>query len=164
MRLLSRPFPGSPRNKLTKDYFNKLQNRSFLRWGNESLLPSKRSTFNLHLSNQGGAIPHSHHTTLNICMYGAKRWLIVNASDFPDDNARAHFEQIDKMVEQKSKKVLKNYSSQDWFRKEAAELLEKLGVPYYDFVQEQGDAVFIPDFWTHATMDLCRETVGVAIM
>eukprot|EP00747_Dinoflagellata_sp_TGD_P192612 gnl/TRDRNA2_/TRDRNA2_57699_c0_seq2.p1 gnl/TRDRNA2_/TRDRNA2_57699_c0~~gnl/TRDRNA2_/TRDRNA2_57699_c0_seq2.p1 ORF type:complete len:101 (+),score=4.60 gnl/TRDRNA2_/TRDRNA2_57699_c0_seq2:56-358(+) len=36
-------------------------------------------------------------------------------------------------------------------------------VPHYDFVLEQGDALFLPRDITHGTLDLCRETVGAVL-
>merc|ERR1712232_361360 len=114
----------------------------------------------------GGAIPHSHKTTLNTCMYGAKRWILVNPMDYPSPEVRAKFEQIDKMKLQRQGNVAEQeeYSSQHWYSNESAELLQSLGIPFYEFIQTRGDAIFIPDFYTHATIDLCRETLGVELM
>merc|ERR1719356_277079 len=96
-------------------------------------------SFNLHLSNRGGAIPHSHTTTLNVLFEGAKRWLLVNPLDYPTTEARTKFEQIDKMWEQRfgGQATSEPYTSQVWYRDEAEEALKTWSVPYYEFIQNQ---------------------------
>lgn len=122
-------------------------------------------TFNLHMSNQGGAIPHSHRSTLNTLMFGKKRWIMINPLDYPSDLARVAVEQFLRASTQRSPSInAPTYTSQEWFADEARALLRSFEVPYYDFVQSAGDAVWIPEFWMHATMDLCRWTVATELM
>lgn len=146
----------APELQLQQTYFRKLREpRSpnvFLNTANES------DGFNLHLSNQGGALPHSHHSTLNVCMYGAKRWILVNPFDYTSSSAREAFEMMTIVGD-----AAMGVTSQDWFIENATRELERLRVPYLDFVLNVGEAIYIPNFWTHATVDICRETVGVEL-
>eukprot|EP00747_Dinoflagellata_sp_TGD_P179371 gnl/TRDRNA2_/TRDRNA2_30079_c0_seq1.p1 gnl/TRDRNA2_/TRDRNA2_30079_c0~~gnl/TRDRNA2_/TRDRNA2_30079_c0_seq1.p1 ORF type:complete len:374 (-),score=29.62 gnl/TRDRNA2_/TRDRNA2_30079_c0_seq1:28-1149(-) len=152
------------RMHLKKDFFAKFRNSTFLQ--HENLRDKRfihRTSFNLHLSNQGGAIPHSHQSTLNVLLHGAKRWIMVNPMDYRSDADRAAFETIDDQVNQR-KGTSSIRTSQSWFMQNASDWIENLSVPYHDFVLHEGDAIFIPNFWTHGTMDLCRETIGVELM
>ena len=33
-------------------------------------------------------------------------------------------------------------------------------MPHYEFIQKEGDIVYIPEDYMHATVDLCRHTTG----
>merc|ERR1712039_989403 len=87
------------------------------------------STFNLHLSNQGGAIPHSHHATFNLCFQGVKRWVLIDPMDYPNDSSRALMEQFDWVHWQRSAEGGVGYTSQHWFMHEGEELLGAIGAP-----------------------------------
>merc|ERR1712227_114118 len=95
------------------------------------------------------------------------QWVLVDPLDYPSDEIRVKFEQIDQMNAQRRMTQGKpdaTYYAQDWYRHRAVDELKTLELPYYEFIQNQGDSIFIPDFWAHATVDLCHATVGVELM
>eukprot|EP00971_Amphidinium_carterae_P122576 2426831-Amphidinium_carterae.1 len=70
--------------QLQKEYFSKLKvNNSLLQPQHEAT----SNTFNLHISNKGGALPHSHAATLNVLLHGAKRWLLVDPQVRPTSSS-----------------------------------------------------------------------------
>jgi len=149
--------PAEPQNWMYQQtYFQKLRStNTFLNSSHGS------DTFNLHVSNQGGALPHSHSPTLNLCMYGAKRWIMVDPFEYTGLNVTDGRETFEMMEVWGS--AAEGATSQAWFDEKAVEDLNRLRITYYDFILKAGEAVYIPNFWTHATMDLCRETVGVEL-
>jgi hypothetical protein len=122
---LLRDPPKERRLGLKQEYFHKIKNKTFLRnfgpaegpMSNlcQDLEKESDGSFNLHLSNQGGAVPHSHAATLNVCVQGAKRWIMVDPLDYQNDTVRAIFERHDKVRAEASQEVNFSYTSQDWF-------------------------------------------------
>lgn len=149
------------RLKLQQQYFRKLHHNKLLQH-QDRIFPKPpknvEATFNLHVSNQGGALPHSHGATINALLYGAKRWFLKDPRTFKSRERQLKFEMMKKHSIHDNKD---NYTSHQWFKDK---VMDNMKTPYYDFIQEPGDAVFIPLYFTHATIDLCRETVGVVLM
>ena len=50
---------------------------------------------------------------------------------------------------------------QDWFQRDVDAISKSVEVPHYDFVQEPGDMFFLPNGFTHGTMDLTPRTIGI---
>ena len=72
---------------LQKEYFAKLKvtNSSLLHPSGADRSQVADSTFNLHISNQGGVLPHSHAATLNTLLFGAKRWILIDPLDYGEN-------------------------------------------------------------------------------
>ena len=49
----------------------------------------------------------------------------------------------------------------DWFQRDVDAISKSVEVPHYDFVQEPGDMFFLPNGFTHGTMDLTPRTIGI---
>lgn len=143
---------SDPQWLLQRSYFDKLRTANVFINMSKS---GRYKHFNLHLSNQGGTVPHSHSPTLNMCMFGAKRWIMVDPLYYKEG-------QQHEMEKIRCQYILET-SPQKWFLLNASSQLDSLRVPYYDFIQEAGEAVYLPNYFTHATMDICRETVAVEL-
>eukprot|EP00747_Dinoflagellata_sp_TGD_P069852 gnl/TRDRNA2_/TRDRNA2_156320_c2_seq12.p1 gnl/TRDRNA2_/TRDRNA2_156320_c2~~gnl/TRDRNA2_/TRDRNA2_156320_c2_seq12.p1 ORF type:complete len:367 (+),score=40.57 gnl/TRDRNA2_/TRDRNA2_156320_c2_seq12:69-1169(+) len=142
---------------LEAEYFRTLNPGSmFLRQNTDF----KVCTFVLHISNQGGALPHFHEPVVNSLFQGAKRWILYNFEHCQDAGCQQSSDML-QVVE--SRWVEAGYTSHDWF-KEHAEDLAGYHEHVFDFIQQEGDALFIPEGWFHATIDLCRETLGAVLM
>lgn len=138
---------------LHQEYLRKLKDSNDILKVN----PKTAGKFTLHCSNQGGGLPHNHGEAFNIALYGAKRWILVGPKNYDKGtDEQDKFELMD--VQPWGSDV--EYTSQEWFRDV---VLEGIKYEYYDFIQEEGDAVFVPKGWTHATIDVCRETVGIVL-
>lgn len=137
--------------KLYKEYFKTLRDSNFLVSENASY--NWPSDIYWLLSNQAGSSPHHHGPTVNGIFHGAKRWILVDPADMNEKQGYLEIERLQTAMNL-------SYTSHDWFR----EVVPSLTVPHYDFILEAGDALFFPDGFTHATIDLCRETVATAMM
>lgn len=123
-------------------------------------------TYNLHISNRGGALPHSHSQAINILHQGAKRWILVNSRAYNKCEDQIDFE-LHKMcpVTGVYKKRYSNgtsgctFTSEQWINS-----MDTIEFKHYDFVQEAGDLVFVPMTYTHGTIDLCAPTIGNVFM
>lgn len=140
-----------------RQFLLKMKNDSFLNF-NGTHFDSLDSSFNLHVSHQGGSLPHSHAPTMNMLFHGSKRWIMVDPMEYPDADARYRFEKMDVW-----KEAAIGEHPQKWFAQEAKDMLDTLKIPYYDFVLSVGEGVYIPNMWMHGTEDLCRDTVGVEL-
>eukprot|EP00747_Dinoflagellata_sp_TGD_P040098 gnl/TRDRNA2_/TRDRNA2_140661_c0_seq1.p1 gnl/TRDRNA2_/TRDRNA2_140661_c0~~gnl/TRDRNA2_/TRDRNA2_140661_c0_seq1.p1 ORF type:complete len:242 (+),score=15.54 gnl/TRDRNA2_/TRDRNA2_140661_c0_seq1:45-728(+) len=138
--------------ELQRHYFHKLKDANAIL----EHLP-KNGLFNLVLSNQGGTLPHHHGPAINVMFHGAKRWVLVDPFVFKSTKQRDAFELLNRI---RFWDATHKYHSHEWFRDR---VLQNMTIPYYDFVLEQGDALFIPRNVSHATTDLCRETVAVVM-
>lgn len=111
-----------------------------------------QGAFNFLMANEGGVLPHSHAAVLNVLTQGAKRWTLVAPSAYKTRDEQTQFE------DWKDTGIGTKYLSSQWYTDKAAEI--KNAHEHYDFVQEQGDAVFFPEGYTHATVDLCSPTIA----
>jgi len=143
-----------------REFINQMKDESLM-WGQ-----NRTGTFNVHISNRGGALPHSHSQAVNILHQGRKRWIIVRASDYGICEDQIDFELHKECPVTRAYKRLyfdRNHictlSSEQWI-----ERLKSIDFPHYDFVQEEGDLVFVPMSSTHATLDLCWPTIGNVFM
>mmetsp|Transcript_21631 Transcript_21631/g.50542 ORF Transcript_21631/g.50542 Transcript_21631/m.50542 type:complete len:373 (-) Transcript_21631:252-1370(-) len=138
--------------KLQKEYFAKMKAENFVRPKGWKKLGGQ---FNLHLSHRGGALPHSHNPVINVLFQGAKRWILVDPAEVPPTVDKYKFELMDVQPFNSPS----TYSAHQWFEDVAG----SMPMPFYDFVQEEGEAVFVPTRYTHATVDLCTDTVGTVL-
>jgi len=142
------------------EFINQMKDESLM-WGQ-----NRTGTFNVHISNRGGALPHSHSQAVNILHQGRKRWIIVRPSDYGICEDQIDFELHKECPVTRPYKKLyfdRNnvciLTSEQWI-----ERLKSIDFPHYDFVQEEGDLVFVPMSSSHATLDLCWPTIGNVFM
>eukprot|EP00584_Thalassiosira_punctigera_P004577 CAMPEP_0172539160 /NCGR_PEP_ID=MMETSP1067-20121228/10411_1 /TAXON_ID=265564 ORGANISM="Thalassiosira punctigera, Strain Tpunct2005C2" /NCGR_SAMPLE_ID=MMETSP1067 /ASSEMBLY_ACC=CAM_ASM_000444 /LENGTH=662 /DNA_ID=CAMNT_0013324799 /DNA_START=131 /DNA_END=2119 /DNA_ORIENTATION=+ len=134
-------------------------NRSSFAWKSPN-----RGIYNIYVSTHGGALPHHHPQRFNLLMEGRKRWIIVDPTTYANSSQLRNFELEDNTgVSVNRKRIRQNvtvntYKPQDWFQDVISKWVE---IPHYDFVQEAGDLFFLPDKFTHGTVDLTRHTIGV---
>ena len=157
--------------ELQRRYFGRLTPGSVFQRG-------QKGKFAFKVTRGSGALPHCHFDTLNVLAEGAKRWIIVRIGDFPDGAARAQFEYAVRLRKEpvrqdarspqeaaRLREHLRNYTSRDWFEhnmlRRGGALLH--GTRHYDFVQEAGDVLYVPEFASHTTLDLCDVQAGAVL-
>lgn len=110
--------------------------------------------FNFLMAQHGGVLPHHHAAVLNVLTQGAKRWTLVPPDAYASEQQRLQFED---WKHTPATGGGTSYLSQQWYNDKAEKIK---ALRHYDFVQEAGDAVFFPNAFTHATLDLCAPTVA----
>eukprot|EP00747_Dinoflagellata_sp_TGD_P031988 gnl/TRDRNA2_/TRDRNA2_135665_c0_seq1.p1 gnl/TRDRNA2_/TRDRNA2_135665_c0~~gnl/TRDRNA2_/TRDRNA2_135665_c0_seq1.p1 ORF type:complete len:333 (+),score=37.51 gnl/TRDRNA2_/TRDRNA2_135665_c0_seq1:71-1069(+) len=117
--------------------------------------------FRLIISNQGGALPHFHGPALNSLFQGAKRWILYKHHKKPDGGiALTETQKIINTPISKKTASTKDYNSHMWLQEHEEDLAGYNVEQVYDFVQQEGDLLFVPHHWMHATIDLCKENLG----
>jgi hypothetical protein len=128
---------------------------------------SARGLFAFKVSVRGGALPHSHMDTLNVLTFGMKRWILVRMTDFATAEARLLHERH--AVAQRDGNA--SYTrSLDWFRRQTQRSVAGdwhgdsiLRQRHFDVVQSAGDVLYVPQFATHATLDICPLQMGAVL-
>ena len=107
-----------------------MKTETFL-WGKNT-----HGMFNLHFSNNGGTLPHSHKSATNILFQGRKRWILVDPMAYGKCEDQIDFE-LHKSCpyvgeyKQKYKENLPcKYNSTSWFKD-----VGTIEFEHYDFVQ-----------------------------
>lgn len=134
---------------LQRQYFQKLRERNVLQHANASRM--EPSFFNLHLSNQGGAMPHFHSAVINVLFQGSKKWILIDPLQV--DSGFHSFLQMSQSTFQTSQEWFGNPDVRKWLSRN----------PHYEFTLREGDGLFIPEGWVHATVDLTRITLGAIL-
>ena len=118
----------------------------------------------IYVSSHGGALPHNHKQRFNILTEGRKRWVIVDPLAYANRTQVYELELKEDTGLHHRKNENKTWTGentkpQEWFR----DVVDAggLDVPHYDFVQEAGDLFFLPNKFTHATVDLTPRTLGI---
>lgn len=106
-----------------------------------------RFTFFVH--NAGGNLPHHHESTFNVLTVGAKRWILWDYTKQPEVE-QVSYKQYPPSTQSRSR---------SWFESHLRDVKQ----PYWDFLQQAGDVVYIPDSFTHVTTDLCIPSIGAAL-
>ena len=105
-----------------------------------------------------GALPHHHQTAFNILVSGRKRWVL-----FETDTPMGA-----KLQDKYSLDYPYGYflNSKHWFENEYNTTLaihKKRGGEVYEFIQEAGDVVLIPNQWSHTVLNL-EESLGITLV
>ena len=106
-----------------------------------------------------GALPHHHSAALNILCVGNKRWFLFNASPSNPMGERLQEYYYSAYPFNNSN------TSDDWFESEYETSLKEYkenGGKVYEFIQEAGDVVFIPEHWSHTTINL-GDVLGISL-
>jgi hypothetical protein len=114
----------------------------------------------LSLANQAGATPHAHGAVVNVLFQGAKRWIISDLKPHLFPNGV-----YDPTVEGGMKRLWLGHgqNAHDWFKEHASRDDGYYNATLLDFVQQEGEVLFLPDLFLHATVDICREAVSVIL-
>lgn len=130
-------------------------NRSSFAWKGKN-----SGIYNIYISNHGGALPHNHGQRFNLLFEGKKRWVLVDPTTYANASQVKEFELEEETGLSRKKRGLpsSSYKPQEWFRDVISKFVE---IPHYDFIQEPGDLFFLPDGFTHGTMDLTQRTIGI---
>ena len=99
-----------------------------------------------------GALPHSHGKALNLMVSGRKRWIMF-------DSKTNYGKQLENYYYMKYPST---YQWMDWFSQEYKQLKANSNIKLYEFIQEPGDIVFIPDFFNHTVFNM-KNTIGVVL-
>ena len=167
----------TPQTPWKKELLNGIKPNSFA-FSNET-----EGKATIYVSNHGGALPHSHSQRFNILTEGKKRWILVNPLDYARGQDQIEFEDLletnfrpltfqeyatgkpnNKVFAFSGRRLTQSEETHDnyqWWE----DVVDKdlIPVPHYDFVQEAGDFFFLPSFYTHATIDLTKVTMGVVM-
>jgi len=92
-----------------------------------------------------GAYLHAHAAAWNGIVHGRKRWLMVSPGKLQDTN----------------KLPAGQVPSFEWYKSSYPIWREQLGSHLVEFIQEEGELVFVPDLWGHAIINL-EPTVGIS--
>jgi len=131
---------------------------------NDIKIPKEISHLGLDLSiffsgNKGtGALPHIHPVAFNLLVSGKKKWILFN-TNMPE-GARLQEDYYRRYGYETT------INSKDWFNKEYDTSLKeykKNGGVVYEFIQEAGDVVYIPDWWSHTVLNL-EDSMGIALL
>jgi len=107
-----------------------------------------------------GALPHNHNTAVNLLVYGKKKWILFDASD---NNPQGKSLQQQYWNDYPYKNTT---TSSQWLEKEYNTSLKKYkdsGGKVYEFIQESGDIVFIPNMWSHTVINI-NECMGITLI
>ncbi len=107
-----------------------------------------------------GALPHMHTPALNILATGKKRWFLFNAS--PSNPMGERLQEYYYLAYP----YKTNLTSTDWLDKEYTTSLKDYkdsGGEVYEFIQEAGDVVIIPDNWSHTIINL-DDCLGIVLV
>ena len=99
-----------------------------------------------------GALQHSHGPALNLMVSGKKKWILFDSTTEYGARLQAYY----------YNKYPSNTQWIDWFTKEYKQLKENSHVKIYEFIQEPGDIVFIPDKYNHSVFNM-KDTIGIVI-
>jgi len=138
---------------LQRFYFAKLRQSNMLQHTNTSIM--EPSFFNLHVSNQGGAMPHLHDAVMNVLFQGTKKWILFDPLQVNISSRTSGWKRSRRLVSM-------NRTSQEWFADPHLRTWRSR-VPHYEFDLHEGEGLFIPEGWVHATMDLTKITVGAVL-
>ena len=107
-----------------------------------------------------GALPHNHSTAVNLLVYGKKKWILFDANL---NNTKGYELQQQYWNEYPYKEET---SSKEWLEKEYNTSLQKYkdsGGEVIEFIQNDGDVVFIPNGWSHTVVNL-DECMGITLL
>lgn len=153
-------FNASPRlNTISIEQFEPTSDLAFL---NDILLPNKffsmaeiTAYVYFNCAKDSGSLPHCHMDAFNVLQSGIKHWVMYEAH--PD---------ISPIGSQALRECHEQYPegshSRDWFLEGGGSAAMDRGIDVYEFVQEAGDIVYIPDHYAHAILNL-GDTQGVAV-
>tara|TARA_Y100000034_G_C6856961_1_gene389583 strand:- start:55 stop:1503 length:1449 start_codon:yes stop_codon:yes gene_type:complete len=105
-----------------------------------------------------GALPHIHDVAINLLVSGKKRWVLFNTATIEGGKL-----QEDYYTRYDYKSFI---DSNDWFNKEYDTTLmeyKERGGEVYEFIQEAGDVVFIPNNWSHTVLNL-EDCLGIVLI
>lgn len=107
-----------------------------------------------HADDNSGTLPHCHLDAFNILHKGVKRWALYDAAP---DTAPQGWEML--------KRCFREYPAgthaKDWFAEGLVQLGQE-GVAVHECRQEAGDIVFIPEYFSHAVLNL-SEVQGLVV-
>ena len=107
-----------------------------------------------------GALPHKHTAALNILATGKKRWFLFDAS-----SSNPMGERLQKYY-YSAYPYKTNTTSSDWLDKEYSTSLKNYkdnGGEVYEFIQEAGDVIIIPNEWSHTVINL-DDCLGITLI
>jgi JmjC domain-containing hydroxylase len=95
-----------------------------------------------------GTLPHVHTYAINALARGRKRWAIYIGAESVQTEA---------LLQESYRGYGSGSQAKDWFINECPKLRTRRDVKLWEFAQEAGDLVYIPDHFIHAVVNL--ETV-----
>ena len=102
-----------------------------------ALAPHQDGTFEFMIGPAGtGASMHTHRPAWNALVHGRKRWFIMPPVDHDRDD------------------IMATMSALRWFRDVLPTIAHGHAVEAFEFVQEAGEVVWIPDGWPHAVLNV----------
>ena len=159
LRQLNSNSQSSSINPLQREYFGRVRRANPIQ---RDGFATCHGLFALKITVRGGVLPHSHMGTLNVLTAGAKRWVMVDPTAFGPNLTRQEFERDARRNQRLGQMtpVEQRYNSKAWFGDWASPPAVRLALPHRDFIQRAGDALFVPQYFSHATLDLCDVQLG----
>jgi JmjC domain, hydroxylase len=99
-----------------------------------------------------GTLPHYHTYAINALARGRKRWAIY---------AGVNRNHTDRILENSYQRYNSGSLAREWFAEECPQLRSK-NVQLWEFIQEPGDLVYIPEFMIHAVINL-QPVIGFTV-
>jgi len=111
--------------------------------------------FFFHANEKGGSLPHCHQDAFNLLQQGTKRWIMYDAD--PEIAPKGW-----QVLKHCHEKYAAGTHAKDWFM-DGPDQVRKQGVTIYECEQQAGDIVFIPEYFSHAILNL-SENQGMVII